>query len=307
MVYICVATLSWAADSAENKYKGFERGGSLITATELKKLIDTRDSDLVILAVTKAMSYRMGHIPGAHQVWRSDYAAAVNKPYPFGGMILNRTDFERFARKYGINNNSKIIIYDHNLDATRLWWAFYLYGKTDVRVLDGGYQAWKKAGYNVGVLAPSSPGPGNFKAASPLPGWTASMDDVWLSKSESEYQLWDTRERNEWTGGKLMRGAFRKGRVPWAVFLNWKEFKQPVVEGGALTEFKTAAEIQKLIEEYEIDKDKHHIFYCQAGLRTTTNIFALYLLGWDPARLHNYDGSWIQWSYFDKNPIVTGK
>jgi thiosulfate/3-mercaptopyruvate sulfurtransferase len=133
------------------------------------------------------------------------------------------------------------------------------------------------------------------------------MDDVRQCRNDPEYQLWDTRERDEWTGHKLMRGAFRKGRIPWARFLKWKESRQPVADGGPPAEFKTEEEIQKIIRENGIDKNKHQIFYCQAGVRTTINIFTLYLIGWDPARLHNYDGSWIQWSYFDKNPIYVDK
>ena len=53
-----------------------------------------------------------------------------------------------------------------------------------------------------------------------------------------------------------------------------------------------------------MDKSKRQIFYCQSGVRTTTGMFALYLMGWDPEKLANYDGSWIQWSYFEKNPLV---
>jgi 3-mercaptopyruvate sulfurtransferase SseA len=29
-------------------------------------------------------------------------------------------------------------------------------------------------------------------------------------------------------------------------------------------------------------------------------------MGWDPDRLHNYDGSWLEWSYNEDNPIVVG-
>ena len=64
-------------------------------------------------------------------------------------------------------------------------------------------------------------------------------------------------------------------------------------------------EIQKVIEKHGIDPNKDQIFYCQSGVRTTTPIFALYLLGWDLDRLHNYDGSWIEWSYHNENPIAT--
>ncbi len=29
-------------------------------------------------------------------------------------------------------------------------------------------------------------------------------------------------------------------------------------------------------------------------------------MGWDVDRLHNYDGSWLEWSYHEQNPIATG-
>jgi thiosulfate/3-mercaptopyruvate sulfurtransferase len=285
-------------------YKGFVRDDSLITPQQLKELIDKKDPNLVILAVAKTTDYRTGHIPGALQIWRGDYEPAKDKPYPYGGMILNRTEFEKFARDLGINNDSTVVIYDHKYDATRVWWAFFLYGKRDCKVLDGGFQGWKKAGYDTKILAPDKPKQGNFVAKPPLAGWTASMDEVWQAKTNPEMQVWDTREKNEWTGKKLKKGAFRKGRVPWAKFLNWKEFKMPVAEGEKPTAFKTADEIQKVIEKFGMDKNKYQIFYCQSAVRTTTEIFALYLMGWDISKLHNYDGSWIQWSYFKENPVV---
>lgn len=286
------------------RYKGFERGESLITVTELKKYIDTQSIDLVIIAVASTIDYRLGHIPGSVRVWRTHYNSGSNDSYPFEGMILNRQLFEKFARSLGVNNDSRVVIYDHELDAARLWWGFTLYGKSDTRVLDGGFQAWKQAGYKTNFFAPSRQKPGNFTAALPIPGWSVSMNEVWLCKSDRDCQLWDTREKDEWTGEKLMWGAYRKGRIPWAKFLNWSEFKRPTVDGGNPAEFKSAAEIQKVIEENGLDREKHQIFYCQVGVRSAVNMFALYLLGWDPARLHNYDGSWAEWSYYDQNPAI---
>ena len=66
-------------------------------------------------------------------------------------MALNRARFQDFARRLGIDNDSQVVVYDEKYDATRLWWMFYLYGKTDVRVLDGGYQGWKAAGYDTAL------------------------------------------------------------------------------------------------------------------------------------------------------------
>ena len=101
-----------------------------------------------------------------------------------------------------------------------------------------------------------------------------------------------------------MGNARRAGRIPWANFQSWREYRVAIDDD--LTGFKTAPEIQAVIDEYAMSPDKDQIFYCQSGVRTTTAIFTLYLMGWDPDRLHNYDGSWLEWSYNEDNPIAVG-
>ena len=84
MVSLAVVTVGMPV--AAEKYKGFERGDALITVGELKQLMDTKDSKLLVLAVVKPMSYMAGHIPGSINVWRPDYEPKVGRPYPFKGM-----------------------------------------------------------------------------------------------------------------------------------------------------------------------------------------------------------------------------
>lgn len=295
---------------AGKKYKGFERGDALITPEDLKAMMDAKDPKLVLIGVVKGGltgSFTRGHIPGAYSVWRPDYTAGKGNPYPFGGMMMNGTDFEKFARELGIDNDSKVVIYDEKYDATRLWWGFYLYGKTDVRILDGGYEAWKAAGYDtaMGTGAERGAKMGNFTAQPRRSQMVWGMDDVWRAKDNPDIQLWDTREPDEWTGEKLKRGAFRKGRIPWAEFLSWKDFRKKVNDKTP-TEFRAAADVKKVMKKHGIDMNKDQVFYCQSGVRTTTHIFALYLMGMDMDRLHNYDGSWIEWSYHEKNPLEVG-
>lgn len=303
MLMVVVAALALVASSAAlaEKYKGFERGDSLITAKELKSLMDANDPKLVVLAVSHPVKQLRvdGFIPGSFHVWRPDYEPEVGNPWPYDGMILNKADFQEFARNLGIDNDSKVVVYDHKYDATRLWWAFYLYGKKDVRVLDGGIYAWKDAGYDVDRLGLAEPEKkGNFVASDPMPGWTAQLSDLWQSKVADNMHVWDTRGDDEWTGEKTKGNSICGGRIPWAKQLDWPVFKtKPSEDASQPTEFKTAAEIQKVIDEFGLKKGHHHIFYCQSGVRTTTEIFALYLMGYDPSTLHNYDGSWLEWSY----------
>ena len=67
LVVTLVLVLAVGVAGAAEKYKGFERGEALITAKELKQLIDAKDPKLVILAVAKTTDYRLGHVPGAFQ------------------------------------------------------------------------------------------------------------------------------------------------------------------------------------------------------------------------------------------------
>ena len=311
VVSVVLAGLSVVIPAAAGeKYKGFERGDSLITPQELKDMMDAKDPKLVLIGVVKGGltgSFTRGHIPNAYSVWRPDYTTEADSPYPFGGMMKNAAEFQEFVRSLGVDDDSKVVIYDEKYDATRLWWAFYLYGKTDTRILDGGYEGWKAADFDtdMGTGADRGTKTGNFVAKPRSQALVGSMADVWRAKDNETMVVWDTREPDEWSGEKLKKGAFREGRVPWAKFLSWKDFRVKVNDKTP-TAFKTAAEIQKVIDKNGMKKDQTHIFYCQSAVRTTTHIFSLYLMGWDLDSLLNYDGSWIEWSYYDKNPVATG-
>ena len=146
------------------------------------------------MLVAPTGSFTMGHIPGAYGVWRGDYTAKEGNPYPFGGMAMNGDEFQKFARDFGVDNDSKVVIYDEKYDATRLWWMFFLYGKTDVRILDGGYEGWKEAGYDteMGTGVDMGSKTGNFTAkprtSQSDAGASLSMyspSDVWICSRES--------------------------------------------------------------------------------------------------------------------------
>jgi len=306
-VATAVVLASTAPAVAGPRYKGFARGEALITVEELKRLLDAQDPKLVVLAVAEPVSYMAGHIPTSINVWRPDYELKIGQPYPFEGMLLDLEGFQRFARELGIDNDTKLVVYDEKYDATSLWWAFYLYGKTDVRVLDGGYPAWKAAGHGRDMSLTRAKGgkTGNFVARQRPSGWLASMDDVRRARTLKEIRVWDAREPAEWSGAEKKGNARRAGRIPWAAFQSWKDYRVEV--DGKPTGFKSAPEIQQVIDRFRMDPRDQHIFYCQSGVRSTTAVFALYLMGWDPDRLYNYEGSWLEWSYHEGNPVLTGQ
>ncbi len=292
-----------ATAHAAEKYKGYERGEIFITAQELNQLMKAKDPKLIVIAVAKKTDYLKGHIPGAFQVWRPDYEA---DPKTQGGVtdnLMAPEGFVKLMRGFGVNSDSKVVVYDHQYDATRIWWAFFYYGKPDVRILDGGFKAWSKAGYETDLISgASAKKAGTWVAKVSCETMCVSTEEVMGLKDRTDAQLWDIRGNSEFSGKDMKQGAFRAGRIPWAVQADWVNVKTK--ENKA--EWRPAAEVKKTVEKLGFDPNKKQYFYCQSGVRTTQWIATLYALGWPIEKLCNYDGSWIAWSKDSKLPIETG-
>jgi thiosulfate/3-mercaptopyruvate sulfurtransferase len=291
------------ADAERAGYKRFPRGDALVSVQELKQLVDTADTNLVILAAEGIVGYRAGHLPGAYQVDRPDYEAPPETQGGVKGNLIDAAGFTELVRRLGINRDSTVVVYDTKYDATRLWWAFTYYGKSDVRVLDGGVKAWKEAGYPVEALPPDAPArPGNFVAEVVRPHLRVGTADVGSIRDNPASQLWDTRSIEEFTGEKQKKGAYRAGRIPGSRHAEWSLFKKK----ENIAEWLTASEMKLLLRDLGFDPEKEQYFYCQSGVRTTQVLFALYLSGWDLEKLHNYDSSWIGWSKDASLPLEAG-
>jgi thiosulfate/3-mercaptopyruvate sulfurtransferase len=301
-VLLTVMLLAGAAGMAEaQQYKGYARGGALITAQELRKLIDAKDTKLVILAAENELEYRLGHIPGSFKVDRPDYEAAPETQNGITGNLVDATGFSKLAQRLGIDRDSKVVVYDTKYDATRLWWAFLYYGKADVRVLDGGIKAWKDAGYETDLLAAEPSRTGRFVAKVTYPTLRVDTPEIVALKQAGKGQLWDERDKKEFCGEELKKGAYRKGHIPWGKHADWELFKKK--ENKA--EWIGAAEAQTLVKQLGVDGKKDQYFFCQSGVRSTQALFTFYLLGWSLNKLHNYDSSWIGWSKDPSLPIVS--
>ena len=263
---------------------------SLIEVEELNQLLQQHDQKLVILGMTPQWRFLRRHIPQSVQIWRP----AISKPSSW--VLSDGNQFQAMARGMGIDHDSRVVIWDEHYDATRLWWAFAHFGKTDVQVLDGGLQAWRQAGlplHRGPVRIGSRRRQGNFTSAVGEAFPIASAACVLGSKNGAIAQLWDCREPDEWHGQRRLRGAHKPGRIPWAQHLPWQLFRHDRSEGSR---FRCAKEVAGVIEAHGLDGTQQQIFYCQAGVRTTTAIFTLYRLGWPAEQLFNYDGSWREWS-----------
>ena len=100
-------------------------------------------------------------------------------------------------------------------------------------------------------------------------------------------------------GRKKKSGAFRKGRIPHS---RWFEFKLALNKNG----FLPAEELRQLFNRHGVTAEHQIITYCQSGVRSANTLFVLKELLHYP-QVSNYDGSWIEWSWYKQLPIEAGQ
>lgn len=247
-------------------------------------------------------AYLAGHIPGAyfldHGTQLAGRSTGTNGRHP----LPEQQGFKRLLQTYGLTPRSKIVVYDHGDGsfAARAWWLLRWQGYADVRILDGGLQAWKNAG---GTLQTSVPAPAAHYPETPedaavtMP--TVSVSDVLPSQSNEARVLVDARSSERYRGEVEPIDPVA-GRIEGA--LN-RPIAHNVRSDG---HFKAAAQLR---EEFETllgsTPGDQVIHYCGSGITACHNIFAMELAGLGGSAL--YPGSWSEWCSDSTRPIATGK
>jgi rhodanese-related sulfurtransferase len=150
----------------------------------------------------KTKDYRNGHLPGAIHFNTDDLEDG--SPH---WRLREADELQRAIGRAGITPDTTVIVYGKKLiAAARVWWALKYAGVDDVRLLDGGLQAWSKAGYPV-EREIQLPQPVEFTApvASKLLATTAPFS------TSNAMAAWDRRRRFSRTGGS--RASFRQRKV----------------------------------------------------------------------------------------------
>lgn len=286
-------------NQAEIKIDQYVNPGHMISADAARTLM-TVCENVVVLDIRKAADYALGHIPGAQNIFRGDYSAGEDV-YGFGGMRADRATMEALLSRLGVHDDSQILAYDASgdYDAARFWWQLEMHGFDNVRLIDGGIVAWEAAGFEISTEVPAVT-PTEFTFSRPEDAFRlATLEDVIAAIDDPDTILLDTRAITEFTGEETKRGAFRPGRIPGAIWLEWSD---------SLGEHRTFSDIATLraqFEELGITPDKTIIAYCQSGVRSAHTTFVLTQLMGYPNVL-NYDGSWIEWSYNEDLVAETG-
>jgi thiosulfate/3-mercaptopyruvate sulfurtransferase len=242
--------------------KKYTRPELLTTPEELRA--KSGDAKLRLIDTRQAEVYAQGHIPGAIQ---------------FMSMIAHLFELR------GVNLETEVVFYEENsgMRAARGLWFLEYFGHRRVSVLDGGIQAWKKAGYPVATEA-VPPKNARFDVAEQR-DLLATYEDVLNALNEQGTPLVDTRSDDEYMGRNVR--AARGGVIPGAVHLEWTH------NLDADGKYKPESALREMYGRLGVTPDKEAIAYCQGGYRSAHTYLALRLIGFPKVR--NYIGSWKEW------------
>jgi len=235
-------------------------------------IIDTRPAEL----------FAQGHIPGAVHfdlfgISLVDTSAAPLKA--FLSMMAHLFEMR------GVDLDKEVVLYEENsgMRAARGLWFLEYFGHRNVRVLDGGFQAWRQAGCPVTTEA-KPPKATHFKTTERR-DLLATFEDVLNALGEQGIRIVDTRSDDEYMGRNVR--AARGGAIPGAVHLEWTN------NLDANGRYKPEAELREMYRQLGVTPDKEIIPYCQGGYRSAHTYLALRLIGFP--KIRNYLGSWKEW------------
>lgn len=262
----------------------------LVTPDIVKQNVDK--PDWAVVDCRPLGAYAKGHIPGAISLGdRCDKALRDTTARAFRDI----SKYERLLGKVGIGNDTHVVLYYGDMStitrATVAFWILEYLGHDKVHVLNGGLDAWRKAGNRLDNK-PTMRKPTTFKANVVASRYGSTDEILKIATGElSDEQLIDSRTTKEYAGSDIR--AIRGGHVPNTT-LN-------VPHTETLAQEKDAKSGKMVPVAYfdpdvvaakfaSLDPKKRTIAYCQTGTRSTMTYLELRLLGFEnPA---NWDESW---------------
>ncbi|MFY0543350.1 sulfurtransferase [Brevibacillus sp. H7] len=259
-----------------------------------------RDSNIVIVDCRFVLGkpaqgydeYMEGHIPGA-LYFHLEHDLSGRKGEHGGRHPLPETDaLVSLFSQAGIDSETTVIAYDDQdlAMASRLWWLLRYHGHQKAAVLNGGFAAWKAAGYPVTQEIPS-PTARSFVSRLQR-DMLVTIDQV--KERGANTVLIDSRAGERYRGEQETIDP-KAGHIPGALHYFFKD--NLAQDGSMLPKEQLKQRFAPIARHDEI------IVYCGSGVTACVNLLALHQAGRTDAKL--YPGSWSDWCSYDL-PVATG-
>jgi thiosulfate/3-mercaptopyruvate sulfurtransferase len=275
-------------------------GAPLIDVVTLAELLG-RDRPPVVLDARWSLGggpgrtdYQAGHIPSAQFV---DMDQDLADPPGAGGRhpLPGAGRFAATMRRLGVRGDSPVVVYDagNAMSAARAWWLLRRLGHADVRVLDGGYAAWRRAALPTETTV-AKVAAGDFAPGSPRAGAVEAGD---VPRAAADGVLLDARDRERYLG-EVEPVDPVAGHIPGAVSAPTRENVDS--EGF----FRAPGALRERFIALGVTAGRPVTVYCGSGITAAHEVLALEVAGF-PAAL--YPGSWSHWITDPERPVAAGE
>ncbi|MDA3954279.1 MAG: rhodanese-like domain-containing protein [Bacteroidales bacterium] len=262
-------------------------------------------------------AYLSGHIPRAIDI----DTLALEAPETWNRR--SPEELKKALEKHGITSDTTVVLYGKfllpdntdefpgsaagDIGAIRNAFIMMYAGVKDVRILNGGFQSWSDAGFEISFTDEPKNPVKDFGAIIPVhPELVVDTPEAKEILNSKNAELVCVRSWPEYIGKESGYNYIEaKGRIPGAIFAdcgsdayhmeNYRNFDHTT------REFHEIAEIWG---GNGITPDKHLAFYCGTGWRGSEAWFNAWLMGWPQVSV--YDGGWFEWSNDPKNPFEIG-
>jgi thiosulfate/3-mercaptopyruvate sulfurtransferase len=243
--------------------------------------------NLVILdgTINKVFDESLNQIPNARLFDIKKKFSNTADPFP--SAFPSEAQFQKEARKLGINNNSAIVVYDDKgiYSSARVWWLFKAFGYNNVAVLNGGFLAWQKANFETESMKPYKGVIGDF-VANHQPQFMMFFKDVKAASKNKTHTIIDARSAGRFNCEvPEPREGLRMGTIPNSVNLPFTD----LLDNGVL---KPKVALEKAFYMLA-DKSDAVIFSCGSGLTACVLALGATISGYK--NISVYDGSWTEW------------
>ncbi len=272
----------------------------LLSPNELRSLLG--DPRLVLFDIRSRAgrgAYEAGHIPGARFVSLKEDVTGVRTGKNGRNPMPEPSVFAEKMRGFGVSGETLVVVYDEDRPAfaARLWFELRAAGFAGVRVLDGGYAAWEKAGFAVTREEPSPAVPGDFTPREALER-VVTVEEVEKNLPEQKFLLVDSRPADRFHGIGEKEDPVA-GHIPGS-------FSCPASAGyGPDGRILPREALQKAFAQVErTAAGRPVVNSCGSGIAASATQLAMREAGLSPAGV--YVGSWSEWSSDPRRPVERG-
>lgn len=232
--------------------------------------------------------YRRAHIPGAvYAHLDEDLSGPVVGGKTGRHPLPDPLAFAERIGRWGVGNETQVVVYDdaNGGIAARLWWMLRWLGHDAAAVLDGGWQAWSRAGLPQTDRIPE-PAPVPFMPRI-RPELSAGAEEIMALPLKHRKQVVDARTADRYAGKNETIDPIA-GHIPGASNLPYQDTAHP--DGRSLARKDLQTLIRSRLPGIESEQT---IVYCGSGVTACRTILAMEHAGLHGARL--YPGSWSEW------------